>query len=123
MGTALALRYELKVATRLGEVIGIAACWADAVVGIVTSTSYVKDDRRVAVHLISSTCHQNSARTTIDLIIDSMQALTLISPMIASAQVKRNASVAGWVQRQQSASMDASKPSTTLPVELYSVVL
>ena len=66
MGTALALRYELKVATRLGEVIDIAACWADAVVGIVTSTSYVKNDRRVAVHLISSTCHQNSARTTIE---------------------------------------------------------
>jgi len=102
VGTALALRYELKVATRLGEVIDIAACWADAVVGIVTSTSYVKNDRRVAVHLISS---------------------TLISPVIASAQVKRNASVAGWVQRQQSASMDASKPSTTLPLELYSVVL
>ena len=116
MGTALALRYELKVATRLGEVIDIAACWADAVVGIVTSTSYVKNDRRVAVHLISSTCHQSSARTTID-------ALALISPVIASAQVKRNASVAGWLQRQQSASMDASKPSTTLPLELYSVVL
>ena len=60
-GTALALRYELKVATRLGEVIDIAACWADTVVGIVTSTSYVKNDRRVAVHRLSSTCHQSSA--------------------------------------------------------------
>jgi len=96
-GTALALRYELKVATRLGEVIDIAACWADTVVGIVTSTSYVKNDRRVAVHRLSS---------------------TLISPMIASAQVLRNASVAAWVQRQQSASMDASKPSTKLSVKL-----
>ena len=41
------LLYELKIATRLGEVIALAACWAETVVGIVTSISYLNMiDRR-----------------------------------------------------------------------------
>jgi len=47
VGTPLTLSFRLKIATRLGEVIALAACWAETVVGIVTSISYLNMiDRR-----------------------------------------------------------------------------
>jgi len=48
--TPLTLSFWLKIATRLGEVIALAAFWAENVVGIVTSISYVNMiDRRAGV--------------------------------------------------------------------------
>jgi len=45
--TPLTLSFWLKIATRLGEAIALAAFWAENVVGIVTSISYLNMiDRR-----------------------------------------------------------------------------